>query len=157
MGTLSLAISGFGIIVFLAAMIPNFAYMLLAPQEQIEDERKKSHLNAEDLSRDFFAFFLVAFVAEEKASIVYLIVAIVFLLLYYLTWMRYFKNGKKTEYLLSPLGFVPVPLAIFPNIYFAFASLYLNNMLAFSLCLIFAFFHIKEALKEYKKMKEEAK
>ena len=61
MNTLSLAISIPGIIIFIAAMIPNFAYMLLAPQEQIEKERKNSHLNAEDLSRDFFAFFLVAF------------------------------------------------------------------------------------------------
>lgn len=156
MSTLSLTISIPGIIVFIAAMIPNFAYMLLAPQEQIEKERKNSHLNAEDLSRDFFVFFLVAFSSETKGSIIYLIVALVFLALYYITWFRYFKNGKDEKFLLSPLGFIPVPLAIFPNIYFIFASLYLENMLAFGLCLVFAFFHIKSALNDAKK-KEESK
>lgn len=154
MSNLSLAISIPGIIVFWAAMVPNFVFMLTAPQEQMEEDRKKSHLNGEDLSRDFFAFFLVAFVSPEYASVLYLIVAIVFLVLYYITWFRYFKNGKKAEDLLSPLGFVPVPLAIFPILYFVFASLFLNNILSLALCLLFAFFHIKGALKESKKIKE---
>ena len=151
MNTLSLAISIPGIIFFIAAIIPNFAYMLLAPQEQIEKDRKKSHINAEDLSRDFFVFFLVAFSSETKGSIIYLIVALVFLALYYITWFRYFKNGKDEKYLLSPLGFIPVPLAIFPNAYFVLSCLYLNNMLALGLCLIFAFFHIKSAINESKR------
>lgn len=154
MSTLSLAISIPGIIIFLAAMLPNFAYMILAPQEQIEKDRKKSHINAEDLSRDFFTFFLVAFVSETKGNIIYLILALAFLALYYFSWFRYFKNGKDEKYLLSPLGFVPVPLAIFPNVYFIFASLYLENMLALGLCLVFAFFHIKSALNDAKKKKE---
>ena len=156
MNTLSLAISIPGIIFFIAAMIPNFAYMLLAPQDQIEKDRKKPHINAEDLSRDFFVFFLVAFSSETKGSIIYLIVALVFLALYYFTWFLYFKNGKNEKFLLSPLGFVPVPLAIFPNVYFIFASLYLENMLALGLCLVFAFFHIKSAITDEKK-KEEVK
>ena len=155
MNTLSLAISIPGIIFFIAAMIPNFAYMLLAPQEQIEKDRKKSHINAEDLSRDFFVFFLVAFSSETKGSIIYLIVALVFLALYYITWFRYFKNGKDEKYLLSPLGFIPVPLAIFPNAYFVLSCLYLNNMLALGLCLIFAFFHIKSAINESKRKQNE--
>ena len=154
MNTLSLAISIPGIIFFIAAMIPNFAYMLLAPQEQIEKDRKKSHIHAEDPSRDFFVSFLVAFSSEPKGRIIYLIVALVFLALYYITWFRYFKNGKNEKFLLSPLGFVPVPLAIFPNVYFIFASLYLENMLALGLCLVFAFFHIKSALNDAKKKKE---
>lgn len=155
MSTLSLAISIPGIIIFLAAMLPNFAYMILAPQEQIEKDRKKSHINAEDLSRDFFTFFLVAFVSETKGNIIYLILALVFLALYYFSWFRYFKNGKDEKYLLSPLGFIPVPLAIFPNAYFVLSCLYLNNMLALGLCLIFAFFHIKSAIKESKRKQNE--
>ena len=70
MNTLSLSFSTFGLILFIAVMIPNFAYMLLAPQEQVEEDRKKTHLNAEDLSRDFFVFFLVAFASKENASII---------------------------------------------------------------------------------------
>ena len=157
MNTLSLSFSTFGLILFIAVMFPNFAYMLLAPQEQVEEDRKKTHLNAEDLSRDFFVFFLVAFASKENASIIYLIIAFVFLILYYITWFRYFKNGKKKEYLLSPLGFIPVPLAIFPIVYFIFASLYLNNILALGLCLVFGFFHINGSLKESKKKIEEEK
>ena len=155
MNTLSLAISIPGIIIFIAAMIPNFAYMLLAPQEQIEKDRKRSHMNAEDLSRDFFTFFLVAFVSETKGNIIYLILALVFLALYYFSWFRYFKNGKDEKYLLSPLGFIPVPLAIFPNAYFILSCLYLNNMLALGLCLVFAFFHIKSAINESKRKQNE--
>ena len=155
MSTLSLAISIPGIIIFLAAMLPNFAYMILAPQEQIEKDRKKSHMNAEDLSRDFFTFFLVAFVSETKGSVIDLLLEVAFLALYYFSWFRYFKNGKDEKYLLSPLGFIPVPLAIFPNAYFILSCLYLNNMLALGLCLIFAFFHIKSAINESKRKQNE--
>ena len=56
MERLSLALSVPGIIIFLLAMIPSFIFMLLAPEEQMDEERKKTHLNAEELSRDFFAF-----------------------------------------------------------------------------------------------------
>ena len=155
MSTLSLAISIPGIIIFLAAMLPNFAYMILAPQEQIEKDRKKSHMNAEDLSRDFFTFFLVAFVSETKGSVIYLILALVFLALYYFSWFRYFKNGKDEKYLLSPLRFIPVPLAICPNAYVILSCLYLNNMLALCHCLVFAVFHIKSAINESKRKQNE--
>lgn len=157
MEKLTLAISVSGIVFFLLAMVPNFAYMLLAPNEDIEKDREKTRINAEELSRDFFAFFLVAFTTQNKASIVYLIIAFIFLALYYYTWFRYFKNGKKREYLYSSLSFVPLPLAVFPSLYFAFISLYLNNSLALGLCLLFAFFHIKEKLKEKKTLGEEKK
>ena len=40
-----------------------------------------TRINAEELSRDFFAFFLVAFTTQNKASIVYLIIAFIFLAL----------------------------------------------------------------------------
>lgn len=155
MSNLTLAISVPGIIAFIAAMLPNFIYMILAPKEQLEGDRKETHMNGEDLSRDFFIFFLVAFSFQEKGRLIYLMVALlVFLLLYYLTWFRYFKNGKKDEDRFSSLFFIPVPLAIFPVLFFVFTSLYLNNMLALLLCIIFAFFHIKNALKEAKKIKE---
>lgn len=154
MSNLTLAISVPGIIAFIAVMIPNFVYMILAPKEQLEGNRKESYMNGENLSRDFFVFFLVAFSSQEKASIICLIVSMVFLLLYYFTWFRYFKNGKKDEDRFSPLLFVPVPLAIFPILFFIFVSLYLNNTLALSLCILFAFFHIKGALKEAKRIRE---
>ena len=154
MSNLSLAISVPGIIAFIAARLPNFIYMILAPKEQLEENRKETHLNGEDLSRDFFIFLLVAFSSQDNGSLIYLMVALVFLLLYYLTWFRYFKNGKRDEDRFSSLFFIPVPLAIFPVLFFVFTSLYLNNMLALLLCIIFAFFHIKNALKEAKKIKE---
>ena len=95
MERLSLALSVPGIIIFLLAMIPSFIFMLLAPEEQMDEERKKTHLNAEELSRDFFAFFLIAFSAEDYGNVIYLVVAIVFLSLYYIAWIRYFRNGRK--------------------------------------------------------------
>lgn len=155
MDKLTLSISIPGIIVFFLAMIPNFAYMLTAPMEQLDNDKKKSRLNAEDLSRDFFAFFLVAFKSESFSSPIYLVGAIVFLLLYYVSWARYFRNGKKTELLLAPLWKIPVPLAVFPVLYFILSSLYLNNVLSMALAVIFGFFHIKESYRKSKKSDDE--
>ena len=154
MERLSLALSVPGIIIFLLAMIPSFIFMLLAPEEQMDEERKKTHLNAEELSRDFFAFFLIAFSAEDYGNVIYLVVAVFFLALYYFAWIRYFRNGRKAEFLTSPLLSIPVPLSVFSAHYYAFSCLFINNTLALGLCVIYAFFNIKSNLKKTKEEKK---
>ena len=143
-------ISGLGILFFFLPMVPNFIYMMKAPLNELDKNQKKMKLDGEELSRDFLVFFLMVLRPQEEKNIIYLALSLVFLVLYYAAWGRYFKSGMKKENLLSPFIGIPVPLALLPIPYFAFASLYLSNYPALVLSLLFGFFHIKDALRKSK-------
>ena len=155
MEKLTIGLSGLGILFFFLPMVPNFIYMLKAPMDQLDKNEKKMKLDGEELSRDFLVFSLIVIMPQGEKNILLLIPAVLFLLLYYLAWGRYFKGGMKKEDLLSPFFSIPVPLASLPIPYFAFVSLYLSNTPALVLSLLFGYFHVKKALKDKKKGEEE--
>ena len=122
--------------------------------ETISPERIFLHRNLLLGFVAFFAFFLIAFSAADYGNVIYLVVAVFFLALYYFAWIRYFRNGRKAEFLTSPLLSIPVPLAVFSALYYAFSCLFINNTLALGLCVIYAFFNIKSNLKKTKEEKK---
>ncbi|MGN1164513.1 MAG: hypothetical protein ACI4S4_06915, partial [Candidatus Ornithospirochaeta sp.] len=152
---ITFGISGLGILFFFLPMVPNFIYMAKAPLDELDKKDKKMKIDGEELSRDFLAFFLVVIKTQEEKNALLLIIALLFLSLYYVVWGRYFKFGMKKEDLLSPFWGIPVPLALLPIPYFVFVSLYLANLPAMVLSILFGFFHIRGALKDKKKGDEE--
>ena len=80
-----------------------------------------------------------------------MIIAALFLILYYAVWLRYFIGGRKTALLGEPFCFVPMPLAIFPVIYYLCAALWLHNLPAAALMIIFGAAHLAVSLQSFRK------
>jgi len=71
--------------------------------------------------------FCVLLSKDKSRNLVFMLIAVVFMVLYYIVWIRYFIKGRDKKWLKASFCFVPIPLEIFPVLYFLFASLYLNN------------------------------
>lgn len=81
------------------------------------------------------------------------IALIVFLILHYACWMRFFLLGRVYEYLYLPMVGIPAPLAISSVLYFMYASFLLSSGLMFVFAIIFAAGHIPISLISYKAIK----
>ena len=86
---------------------------------------------------------IVFLVSKEKVDFtsIWMFVGLIFLALYYIVWFRYFLGGRDIELLGKPFLFVPMPLAVFPVIYFIFLAIWLNNYIAVLFMIIFGIAH----------------
>lgn len=64
------------------------------------------------------------------------------LLVYYYCWIRYFRSNGKKRFLFSSLSCIPVPMAVFPVIYFFLSAVILNSWLIFVAALLLTAGHI---------------
>ncbi|MBE5960941.1 MAG: DUF3810 domain-containing protein [Lachnospiraceae bacterium] len=137
-----------GFVIFLIPMLINIVYFLLPPV----NERKQGGAGVsgnqiltmiEQGSRIAYATAICLLVSKKKIDVKspFLYIAILFLILYYIVWIRYFIGGRNIKLLGSSFLFIPMPLAIFPVIYFLFAALWLHNYYAFGFMILFGIAH----------------
>jgi hypothetical protein len=69
-------------------------------------------------------------------------VMIVFLLIYYSGWLRFFLKGRQYVFLYSPLMGLPLPMAVSPIAYFLAASFFLNSWFLGAFAVVLAIGHI---------------
>ena len=142
-----------GLIIFLLPMIINIFYAAFPPSEEKPQDKKVFPVAeaVEKISRIAYLFAIAGLKSAKplRFNSFFFCFAIIFLVLYYLVWIRYFINGRKINLLSKPYLFVPVPLAIFPVLYFLFAALWLNNLVGFTIMLIFGAAHIYVSVKSF--------
>ena len=67
----------------------------------------------------------------------------------YVTWLRYFADGRKVTLLRRAFLFVPMPLAVFPVLYFLCAAIWLHNLPAAIIMVIFGAAHLAVSLQSF--------
>lgn len=107
----------------------------------------------EAVSRIVYLLFLVFLVSGEplRWESAWLYVAIGFLVLYYAVWIRYFAGGRRTELLGASFLFVPVPLAVFPVLYFFCAACRMHNPAAVLAAAVFGVAHITVTVRAFRR------
>lgn len=142
---LKFRISFFGIIIFILPMFVNLFYFKVAPNDTstpIAPQYKWIEW-IEQVTRMLYMIFICILVSRQKVSFTspYLYLSLLFLILYYIVWIRYFIGGMQPELMKTNFFFVPIPLAIFPVLYFLFAALWLQNGAAAIIMLFFGIAH----------------
>jgi len=137
-----------GLIVFLLPMIINVFYVIFPPKsnggEGDTQNKKFPILEAiEHGTRITYAVVLWILISNQSLNYTnpLLYISIVFLVLYYIVWIRYFIGGRDIKLLGTKFLFIPMPLAVFPVLYFIFASLWMNNYIATGVMLVFGIVH----------------
>lgn len=134
-----------GIIIFILPMIINIVYFILPPvNAPVEAADVHSWIEmVEQATRILYAIAIVFLVSRKPIEVksVWLILAVVFLVLYYVVWIRYFMGGRDVALLGKSFLFVPMPLAVFPVLYFICAALWLHNGVAAIVMVIFGIAH----------------
>ena len=113
---------GFSVVgvVFLAMLfVPNIRWAKNQPAgyEELSRRENKTLLVLERVGQVLATTSAVIFVCPQGFSfpwLLWLIVAFLLMVLYEISWIRYFKNGEKLDGMYQPLGPIPVPIATLP-------------------------------------------
>ena len=142
---LKVSFSWVGLVVFALPMLINIAYVMFPPAGEAKPPAPVTHWVeiVEQVSRIAYLLAVTLLVSRRPVSwrSAWLFLAAVFLILYYAVWIRYFALGREIALLNRAFLFVPMPLAVFPVLYFLCAALWLHNAPAVILMVIFGAAH----------------
>ena len=151
---MKLSFSWIGLIVFALPMFINIAYALLPPAGEAPHAAPVTRWveYVEKGSRIAYLLAIVLLVNRLPVSwrSAWLMLAALFLLLYYAVWLRYFAGGRRIALLNKPFCRAPMPLAVFPVLYFLCAAIWLGNLPAAALMLIFGAAHLTVSLQSFR-------
>ena len=151
---LKISFSWIGLVVFALPMLINIAYAVFPPAEKAEQSAVVTRWIelVEQVSRMVYLFAVTLLVSRESVDFrsIWLFLAAVFLILYYSVWIRYFAGGRKIALLGSPFLFVPMPLAVFPVLYYLCAAVWLHNLPAVIIMIIFGAAHLTVSLQSFR-------
>lgn len=142
---LKVSFSWVGLVVFALPMLINIAYVMFPPAGEAKPPAPVTHWVeiVEQVSRIAYLLAVMLLVSRRPVSwrSAWLFLAAVFLILYYAVWIRYFALGREIALLKRAFLFVPMPLAVFPVLYFLCAAVWLHNVPAVILMVIFGAAH----------------
>lgn len=150
---LKFSFSWVGLVIFALPMLINIFYALFPP---VQAPASPAHITrgveiTEQVSRIAYLLAVVLLVSREPLHFpdIWLYLAAGFLLLYYAVWIRYFAGGRKTALLRRAFLLIPLPLAVFPVLYFLCAALWLRNLPAAVIMVIFGAAHITVSIQSF--------
>ena len=151
---LKLSFSWIGLVIFALPMLINIAYVMFPPAGKAEQTAAVTHgvEIVEQISRIAYLFAVTLLVSRETLSFrsVWFSLAAVFLILYYAVWLRYFMGGREIALLSRSYLFVPMPLTVFPVLYFLCAAIWLHNLPAAIIMVIFGAAHLAVSLHSFR-------
>ncbi len=151
---LKLSFSWIGLAVFALPMLINIAYAVFPPIGKTESGAAVPRWIeiAEQVSRIAYLAAVTLLVSRDPIRLrsVWLWLAVLFLILYYAAWLRYFIGGREIALLNRAFLFVPMPLAVFPVLYFLCAAVWLQNLPAVILMTIFGAAHLVVSIQSFR-------
>ena len=151
---LQLSFSWVGLVVFALPMLITVAYAVFPPAGKTEQGAAIPHWIeiVEQISRIAYLAAITLWVSREpiKFRSVWLWLAALFLILYYAVWIRYFVGGREIALLNRAFLLVPMPLAVFPVLYFLCAAVWLHNPPAVILMAIFGAAHLAVSIQSFR-------
>ena len=150
---MSLSVSWTGLVVFALPMLINLAYVLFPPAGPAEQQKPVTHWVelVEQISRMAYLLAIVLLVSRTPIRLqsVWLGLAALFLILYYAVWIRYFVGGREIVLLRRAFLFVPMPLVVFPVLYFLCAAIWLHNIPAAVTMVVFGIAHLTVSIQSF--------
>ncbi len=150
---LKLSFSWIGLAVFALPMLVNIAYAVFPPAKKAEQTAAAARWIeiVEQISRIAYLAAITLLVSRKAVGIrsVWLWLSAVFLVLYYIVWIRYFAGGREIALLNRPFLFVPMPLAVFPVLYYLCAAVWLHNIPAVILMTVFGAAHLAVSIRSF--------
>lgn len=153
MGEYRFGFSWIAVIIFALPMVVNILWAMFpaANVEETPDSAKSVIEMIEQMTRILYLIALVFIVSSEKIEYrsVWLMLALLFLVLYYIVWIRYFTGGRDVALMSKSFLLIPIPLAVFPVLYFIFAAIWLHNYIAVGCMVVFGISHYMVSYREF--------
>ena len=151
---LKISFSWIGLVVFALPMLINIAYAIFPPSGKAEQTAVVTHWIevVEQISRIAYLLAITILVSRKPFTFrsAWFCLAAIFLFLYYIVWICYFAGGRDIALLNRPFLFVPMPLTVFPVLYFLCAAVWLHNIPAAILMMIFGAAHLTVSIQSFR-------
>ena len=151
---LKVSFSWIGLVIFTLPMLINIAYVMFPPAGKLEQTTAVTHWIEiiERISRIAYLFAVTLLVSLDCPSVRngWLYFAAAFLILYYAVWLRYFMGGREIALLERSFLFVPMPLAVFPVLYYLCAAIWMHNLPAAIIMVIFGAAHLTVSIQSFR-------
>lgn len=146
-----------GLLVSLVILLPNIAHFIFPPRD-VPDKLPPSpwYFTAlEQIGR--YACFALPLVfgkqiAEQPFSILVVLMGIC-TAFYYICWIRYFISGREFSLLFKPLWRLPIPMALFPVLYYIILGIWLESLIFLIPALMLCIGHLVISWRTYKYIK----
>lgn len=135
-----------GILAVLLLLLPNVLFYIFPPQAVPGNLRSVPAVFTviEQAGRILCLAVPIVFgkkIAEQKYSWLVILMAAC-LLIYYVCWVLYFSNGREYFDLFKPMGFIPIPMAVFPLMYLILLGIWVKSPLFIVSAILFSVGHI---------------
>ncbi len=135
----------------LMILLPNLVFVRFPPTSPPARRTTNLFLNTCEAIGRFGIMVVPLFYsmrAERSYETISLIVMLAALLFYYSGWFMYLRSDRSYARLLAPMLGIPVPMAVFPCLYFFAASFVLHSILFFIFAAGFALGHITNSYRD---------
>ncbi|OAB25522.1 hypothetical protein PMSD_27600 [Paenibacillus macquariensis subsp. defensor] len=145
-----------GIIAIVLILLPNIIFAFLPPTEVPTDLRNTPIILTvlEQAGRIACLTLPIVFgmkIAEQHMNFIVILMGVC-IVLYYICWIRFFIKGRAYDQLFKPLGFIPVPMAVFPALYFTLMGVWLGALIFLIPAVLFSIGHIVASWNQYRQM-----
>jgi hypothetical protein len=136
-------------VIVVLMLLPTLSFLCFPPQNVPNNDTESKPiwviLNiVENIGRIgmFLMPLFYSFNFGSRLNQLLLIVMAVLVCLYYFGWVKYFINGRDYALLFAPFYFIPIPLAVFPILYFFLSAILLRSYPLMITTFIFSIGHI---------------
>lgn len=145
-----------GWLIPLLVLLPNLLMVRFPPTQRPEDAPGVSRwLEALERLGQAGAFVIPCFyrirIQGAVASVALAVMALA-LSSYYLGWLRYVRQGQRYALLFAPMWGIPLPMAVWPVIYFGAAAVLARSWPLAAATMVFAIGHLAVSAHERRKM-----
>lgn len=135
-----------GLVLVLLPLLPNLLFFL-QPAPAATTNLKDGGLFVNILEHGGRIVFYILMVTltykkADKNQAILLTIMAACLIIYFLLWARYFVKGREFSLLFDQVLGIPIPMALFPILFYLLSAIYLGNMPACLALILFAFGHI---------------
>jgi hypothetical protein len=146
-----------GFIVILLPLLPNVIFFLKPSQNLPNNLRDGGvFVNILEHGSRIGYYAIMIFITNnhlENSKSTYLFGLLLCLVIYYILWGRYFLKGRNYKLLFESVWGIPIPMAIFPVLYYLLAAIWINNLPAVLAIILFAIGHFINSYITYKQIK----
>jgi hypothetical protein len=148
-----------GLLMTVVILLPNL-FVVFLPPKNMQSKLKDAGTFVTVIERigQIGCFLLPVFskgYIESADFNIWLIIALVCAALYYGLWIRY-AIKRDVALLLTPLAFIPIPMAVFPVLAFAAAAVWIQSIWLGVASVVLAIGHFANSWVSYKSLKAKA-
>ena len=138
-----------GTLIAAAVLLPNLLLVAFPPRNDLPQPRVGFVFVALERAGQLGCLVLLIFAPGEFSQPIWGVLVAASIALYWGLWSRYLAS-RNARALFAPLGFIPIPMALFPVLAFAFSAAWAESLSLAAATVVLAVGHLTVSWRSYR-------